>query len=257
MPPLSGIYDSPLTTADLTANSGLSNATVTYVDSSGAAQGTATGVITATPGQAGTASIPFPNPLDATRPARIDVHLCIGSSTTSPDNNQLRIYYSNGANAANGLYFSVGMNSMQLQMWGTPELTSYGSAGIPSGTCGSVFMDWLGTGPAGVDAQGNEQVWAGWVPDNPTDLQAPNNTAVPSAYEPTALGFSAVLNASMLSNTTEIFISNASANTMVTGIYVSQGRLDGPTDGAMPVPGLFQPVVLDAGNIVPSSLLSG
>ena len=39
---------------------------------------------------------------------------------------------------------------------------------------------------------------------------------------------------------------------MVTGVYVAQGRLDGPTDGAMPVPGLLQPVVLDAGNIIPS-----
>ena len=96
MPPLSGIYDSTLTTADLTSNSGLSNATVTYVDSSGAAQGTATGVIAATPGQAGAASIPFPHPLDATRPARINVHICIGSSTKSPDNNLLKIYFSNG-----------------------------------------------------------------------------------------------------------------------------------------------------------------
>jgi hypothetical protein len=252
MPSLTGIYHSSLTTANLTANSGLSNATVTYVDASGAVQGTATGVIAATPGQAGTASIPFPHPLDATQPARINVHLCIGSSTTSPDSNQLKIYFSNGANPSNGLYFSVGMNFIQLQMWGTPELTSYGSGGIPSGTCGSVFMDWLGTGPGGVDAQVNEQVWAGWIPDNPTDLQAPNNTTVPSTYEPIALGFSAVLDASMLSNTTEIFISDASVNTLVTGVYVSQGRLDGPTDGAMPVPGLFQPVVLNAGNIVPN-----
>jgi hypothetical protein len=252
MAALNGIYESGLTTADLTANAGLSNATVTFVDSTGAVQASAKGVAAATPGQAGTASIPFPYPLDATQPTRINVHLCIGSSTTSPDNNQLKIYFSNGANPANGLYFSVGMNSMQLQMWGTPELTNYGSAGIPSGTCGSVFMDWLGTGPGGVDAQGNEQVWAGWIPDSPTDLQAPNNTAIPSTYEPTALGFSAVLDASMLSSTTEIFLSDASANTLVTGVYVSQGRLDGPTDGAMPVPGLFQPVVLDAGNIVPS-----
>jgi len=252
MPSLTGIYKSSLTTGNLTANSGLSNATVTYVNSTGVVQGTATGVIAATPGQAGTASIPFPHPLDATLPARINVHLCIGSSTTSPDNNQLKIYFSNGPNPASGLYFSVGMNSIQLQMWGTQELANYGSGGIPSGTCGSVFMDWLGTGPGGVDAQGNEQVWAGWVPDNPTDLQAPNNTTIPPTYEPTALGFSAVLYASMLANTTEIFISDASANTLVTGVFVSQGRLDGPTDGAMPVPGLFQPVVLDAGNIVPN-----
>jgi hypothetical protein len=252
MPALTGIYDSSLTTADLASNSGLSNTTATYVDALGAVQGSATGVAAATPGQTGTASIPFLHPLDATQPARINVHLCIGSSTTSSDNNQLKIYFSNGPNPADGLYFSVGMNSMQLQMWGTPELTNYGSTGIPSGTCGSVFMDWLGTGPGGVDAQGNEQMWAGWIPDNPTDLQAPNNTAIPSSYEPTALGFSAVLDASMLSNTTGIFISDASANTMVTGVYVSQGRLDGPIDGAMPVPGLFQPVVLDAGNIIPS-----
>ena len=252
MPSLAGIYNSSLTTGNLTANSGLSNATVTYVNSSGVVQGTATGVAAAAAGLAGTASIPFPHPLDATQPARINVHLCIGSSTTSPDNNQLKIYFSNSPNSANGLYFGVGMNSIQLQMWGTPELTNYGSGGIPSGTCGSVFMDWLGTGPGGVDAQGNEQVWAGWIPDNPTDLQAPNNTTIPSTYQPTALGFSAVLSASMLASTTEIFVSDASANTLVTGVYVSQGRLDGPTDGAMPVPGLFQPVVLNAGNIVPS-----
>lgn len=252
MPALTGIYHSSLSTANLSTNSGLSDATVTYIDSSGAGQGTATGIVAATAGQAGTASILFPQPLDVTRPARIDVHLCIGSSTISPDNNQLKIYFSNGPNPANGLYFSVGMNSMQLQMWGASKLTNYGTGGIPSGTCGSVFMDWLGTGAGGVDAQGNEQVWAGWIPDNPTDLQAPNNTAVPSTYLPTALGFSAVLNASMLTNTTEIYISDASANTVVTGVYVSQGRLDGPTDGAMPVPGLFQPVVLDAANIVPA-----
>jgi hypothetical protein len=252
MPALTGIYYSSLSTGYLTANAGLSNATVTYVNSSGVVQGTATGVVAATSGQAGTASIPLPHPLDATQPARINLHICIGSSTTTPDNNQLKIYFSNGPNPANGLYFSVGMNSMQLQMWGTPELTNYGAGGIPSGTCGSVFMDWLGAGPGGVDAQGNEQVWAGWIPDNSTDLQAPNNTFIPSTYEPTALGFSAVLNASMLANTTEIFISNASANTMVTGVYVSQGRLDGPTDGAMPVPGLIQPVALDAGNVIPS-----
>src|ERR1035438_771358 len=252
MPSLTGIYNSSLSTGNLTANSGLSNATVTYVNSSGVVQGTATGVAAATAGLAGTASISFPHPLDATQPARINVHLCTGSSTTSPDNNQLKIYFSNGPNPANGLYFSVGMNSIQLQMWGTPELTNYASTGIPSGTCGSVFMDWIGTGQGGVDSQGNEQVWAGWIPDNPTDLQAPNNTAVPSTYEPTALGFSAVLNDSMLASTTEIFISEASANTLVTGVYISQGRLDGPTDGAMPVPGFVQPVVLDAGNIVPS-----
>ena len=251
MPALSGIYHSSVTTANLTANSGVGNATVTYVDSSGANKGTATGVAAATGDQAGNATIPFEQPLDVTQPARINVHLCIGSSTNSPDNNQLKIYFSNGPNPANGLYFSVGMNSMQLQMWGTPELTNYGSGGIPSGTCGSVFMDWLGTGPGGLDAHGNEQIWAGWIPDNPTDLQAPNNTTIPPTYAPTGLGFSAVLDAPMLSSTTEIFISDASANTLVTGVYISQGRLDGPTDGAMPVPGLFQPVVLDAGNIVP------
>lgn len=252
MPALNGLYNSKLTTAALTAASGLSNATINYADSSGTIKGTATGLVAASPGQAGTGSIPFPAPMDATRPARINVHICIGSSTASPDDNQLAIYFSNGANPANGLYFSAGMNSIQLQMWGKTELASYGSGSIPSGTCGSVFMDWIGTGPGGVDAQGNEQVWAGWIPDDATDLQAPNNTAVPSAYQPTALGFSAKLDPSMLSNTTGIFISNSSSNSMVTGVFVSQGRLDGPADGAMPVPGLFQPFVLDAGNIIPS-----
>lgn len=48
MPALTGIYRSSLGTANLSANSGLSNATVTYVDSSGAAQGTASGVVAAT-----------------------------------------------------------------------------------------------------------------------------------------------------------------------------------------------------------------
>ncbi len=251
MPSLSGIYHSCLTTTNLTAASGLSNTTVTYVDATGANQGTATGVAAAIVGQAGNATVPFPQPLDFTRPARIDIHLCVGSSTVSPDNNQLKIYFSNGPNQANGLYFSVGMNSMQLQMWGSSKLTNYGSGDIPSGTCGSVFMDWLGAGPGGLDSQGNEQIWAGWIPDNSTDLQAPNSTSIPPTYAPTGLGFSAVLNLSTLSNTTEIFISDASASTMITGVYISQGRLDGPTDGAMPVPGLFQPVVLDAGNILP------
>ena len=252
MPALTGIYQPSLTIGNLTANSGLSNATVHYVDSSGASQGTASGIAANIAGQAGTGSMPYPQTLDATQPTRINVHLCIGSSTTAADNNQLKIYFSNGPTLSNGLYFSVGMNSMQLQMWGVPELTNYGAGVIPSGTCGSVFMDWLGTGPGGVDAQGNEQVWAGWIPDNATDLQAPNNTSIPTTYQPAGLAFSSLLSASMLSNTNEIFISDASANTLVTGVYVSQGRLDGPTDGVMPVPGLFQPVVLDAGSIVPS-----
>jgi beta-glucanase (GH16 family) len=256
MPPLNGIYFPSLTLSNLANATGLTSSTATYVNGSGAVQGSATGIRAAVAGQAGTASIAIPHTFDITQPARIDVHVCIGSSTTASDNNQLQIYLSNGASAANGLYFSVGMNSMQLQMWGKPELENYpsgsDSSGIPSGTCGSIFLDWLGTGPGGVDGQGNEQVWAGWIPDNPTDLKAPNHTAIPSTYQPTALGFSAVLTPSMLSNLSEIYISDASANTMVTGVYVSQGRLDGPVDGAMPVPGLVQPVVLDAGNIIPS-----
>ena len=253
MPPLNGIYHASLQASDLAGVSGLHDATVTYVDASGTSQGTASGLTATTAGQPGLGHLSFPLSLDATRPARINVHLCIGSSTASADNNQLAIYFSDGTNPANGLYFSAGMNSMQLKMWGANSLANYGATGgIPSGTCGSLFMDWIGTGPGGVDGQGNEQVWAGWIPDNATDLQAPNRTYVTASYQPRGVGFSAVLSASMLSNMTGIYVSNASASSMVTGVYVSQGRLDGPSDGAMPVPGLFQPVVLDAGNIVPS-----
>ena len=61
MPTLSGFYHSSLTTTNLTANSGLGNSTVTYVDAKGANQRTATGVAAATAGHAGNATVRFRN----------------------------------------------------------------------------------------------------------------------------------------------------------------------------------------------------
>ena len=245
MPTLNGIYHASLQASDLAGVSGLHDAIVTYVDGLGTSRGTASGLTATTAGQPGLGHLSFPLSLDATRPARINVHLCIGSSTASADNNQLAIYFSDGTNPANGLYFSAGMNSMQLQMWGAKQAGKLwelpaASHPEPAGRC-----SWIGSEQALAASMGKATNRCGpvWIPDNATDLQAPNNTSVPASYQSRALGFSAVLSAAMLSNMTGIYLSNTSANSMITGVYVSQGRLDGPSDGAMPVPGLFQPVV--------------
>jgi hypothetical protein len=235
-----------LAVANLPNATGLSNYTVTYQDGSGNTLGTATGVGATVAGTAGTATIPLPGPIDLTIPGRMDAHICFGSNSTTPDTNIIKVAFtaSNGNNAI-GVVVSGSMTQMSIFIFNSNPANAYGfTGGIPSYTCGSMFFDWIGTGAGGLDAAGNQHSWAGWIPDTLTGLSlAP--PAFQAAYQSVPVAVESTVIPANVAPVTSFYISDASANSIVTGVFVSQGRLDGPTDGQMPVPGYIAPVVLD------------
>ncbi|MFC5861101.1 hypothetical protein ACFPT7_02220 [Acidicapsa dinghuensis] len=254
MPALNGFYYPALTTTNITSQGGtstnLSNYTVSYENTGGTVVGTCTGVGATTAGTAGTAYIPFLQPLDPTLPTRIVVHTCIGSNTTTPDTNLLKVAISNsGGSGSYGFIASnVSQTYMNTTQFGGTVLNEYGNTGgIPSYTTGSFFLDYIGTGAGGLDASGNEYAWGGWIPDTVSILQEEGIPAFGVAYTSRPVVHETAITPASLANITGIYISDASVNTIVTGVYVSQGRLDGPTDGLMPTPGYVSFIVGDDG----------
>ena len=227
-PSLNGIYYSLLQAYDLTASSGLSN--------------TSEGVVAAEEGVPGTGTIVLPQPIDPTKPWRLNIHFVFN------DANPFTIRFQNPANPYSGYVWSS-TGSMNLYTgWNNGQYLTYGPlTSIPLGTPMSFTVASDGFG-----------VWPCVIPDTLTTVFSDMSYAanwdgseycgeMSASYVDPKYG---ALNQGLQ----VVEISNASTENVITGIYLSQGNLDPPLDREMDAPMILNPAVaLDPGGYGPPS----
>ena len=204
MPALNGLYFPVLQTSNLTTATGLSDAP--------------SGLVASVKGKAGTGTLSFPT-LDTTKPFRIAVKITMGD-TGGTDAATVRI-----VNADTGGGWQIGTTGNQLNDYFiNAHLTN-----VPAGT-----VIWFSFASDGTN------LMACMVPDKLQSLwpdKTPNSAAWPPAgldcIEQTANVPADLSDRKATTSINRIVITSSSTATVVNGIYLSAGRLDGPSDSKM------------------------
>jgi len=221
MPALNGLYHALLRTSDLTSSSGLANAPG--------------GIVAAVDGTAGTGVIQLPSAIDPTKPWRLAVLVQVN------DGNRTHISLQNPNKSQSGFTWDF---------LGTGGVAGYGASGSHGGSGPSAQYTFGYTGatggiPAGtwiwaeVASDGNF-VWPCVIPatySTINTLPVYNNPWDGSQYcgEQQSNYIDSTYGASYTGLQTITF-TQASTKNVIAGIYFSQGRLDGPTDGKLSPP---------------------
>lgn len=231
-PSLNGIYYSLLQTYDLNASNGLSN--------------TSEGVVAAEEGTPGTGTIVLPQPIDPTRPWRLNIHFVFN------DANPFTIRFENPGNQFSGYSWSSN-GSMDLYAgWNNGQYLTYGPlTSVPTGTPMSFTVASDGFG-----------VWPCVIPDTLTtvfsDMPYAANWDGSEYCGEMSASFVDPVYGALNQDLQVIAISNASTENTITGIYLSQGNLDPPPDREMVAPMILNPAVaLDPGGYGPPSRFLG
>ncbi len=225
-PSLNGIYYSLLQAYDLTASSGLSN--------------TSEGVVAAEERVPGTGTIVLPQPIDPTKPWRLNIHFVFN------DANPFTIRFQNPANPYSGYVWSS-TGSMNLYTgWNNGQYLTYGPlTSIPLGTPMSFTVASDGFG-----------VWPCVIPDTLTTVFSDMSYAanwdgseycgeMSASYVDPKYG--------ALNQGLQVVESTLHRNPIRVSIF-HQGNLDPPLDREMDAPMILNPAVaLDPGGYGPPS----
>ncbi len=204
MPALNGFYFPALQTSNLTTSTGLSNSP--------------SGLVASVNGKAGAGTISFPT-LDTTKPFRIAVKITMGETGGTGATNVKIV------NTNTGGGWQIGTAGNQLnEYFMNSHLTN-----VPAGT-----VIWFSFASDGAN------LMTCMIPDRPQSLRL-LGTAYSAPWPPASLdcaeqAANVPVNLPDRAATTsinQIAITSSSTATVVNGIYLSEGRLDAPSDSRM------------------------
>jgi hypothetical protein len=215
MPPLDGVYYPVLQTSNLTAPSGLSNVS--------------NGIVASKEGTTGIGTIALPHPIDPTKPWRIAV-LAQLNETSATNGYGIGIAFATSLNNSSGYFGWTYSGTWGFSGGGMNKYTGVGGTGPSPGT-----WVWFTA-----QSDGN-YISLCMFPSPLTEINFSGSTFggkwTGSNYcvetLPAALAYN---NLPVFQGMYSIVVSSASTSDVIAGVYVSEGRLDGPSDGRLEPP---------------------